>query len=59
MEFTCAFIYYDCYLPNLCRFDVDGEGTGGDGTGLEETGGQASSQQLIPPTEFHHQRFFT
>lgn len=30
------------------------EGTGGDGTGLAETGGQASSQQFMPPTVPHH-----
>lgn len=47
-------------LPNFCLLVIEGEGTGGDGTGLDETGGQASSQQLlIPPTVFHHQRFFT
>lgn len=33
-------------------------GTGGDGTGLEETGGHASSQQLIPPTGPHHHFLF-
>lgn len=50
------------FSPNLC-FDgppagVCWGGTGGDGTGLEETGGQASSQQLIPPTEPHHHFLF-
>lgn len=30
------------------------EGTGGEGTGLADTGGQASSQQLMPPTAPHH-----
>lgn len=39
--------------------DVQGEGTGGEGTGRDDTGGQASSQQLIPPTAPHHHFFFT
>lgn len=30
------------------------EGIGGEGTGLAETGGQASSQQLMPPTAPRH-----
>lgn len=41
-------------LPNLCLGGIDVEGTGGEGTGLAETGGQASSQQLMPPTAPHH-----
>lgn len=43
--------------PNLCLDrggGMDVEGTGGEGTGLVDTGGQASSQQLMPPTAPHH-----
>lgn len=46
-----------CLLPNLCfesGGEMDVEGTGGEGTGLVEIGGHASSQQLMPPTALRH-----
>lgn len=44
---------FKVFLPNLCLCEVEVDCTGGEGTGLAETGGQASSQQLIPPTAPH------